>query len=226
MAAETRCNPLMNAVAEALANWSSAGAKPWEERHPKNRKHWLCIAQAVLSNEDAITGPVLAYAHALKRGEDPRAAIAAYEGRDEPRNHAPWCSFVHVGPCPAENEAEAMRRGEIPMPMVPGRDGPTAEAAELEEGQDGELERLLSNEGKVALLAARSALARGESPDPNTVGVLVLELQRLVVYEEGRDGEALMCGPCGRDWNLRDECNTPNECTGPYPVPPDMTGGT
>jgi hypothetical protein len=39
-------------IARAMAEWSSD--MPWEERHPKNRWHWLLVAEATMSNDPII----------------------------------------------------------------------------------------------------------------------------------------------------------------------------
>ena len=57
----------LEAIARALANWSSAGTREWETRHHKNKRHWLLVAEALTSNRDSITEPVLAYVRERKQ---------------------------------------------------------------------------------------------------------------------------------------------------------------
>jgi len=64
----------LEAIARAMANWSSD--KPWSERHPKNRRNWLLVAEAVMSDHGAIAEPILAYARARKSGSSPEEASA------------------------------------------------------------------------------------------------------------------------------------------------------
>jgi hypothetical protein len=63
----------LDEIAKAMAEWSSE--RPWAERHWKNRKHWLIVAEAVMSNHDAVVEPIMAYVRARKAGDDPVTAL-------------------------------------------------------------------------------------------------------------------------------------------------------
>lgn len=45
-------------IARAMAEWSSE--RRWEERHANNRRHWMFVAEAVMSDDPAIVEPVMA----------------------------------------------------------------------------------------------------------------------------------------------------------------------
>lgn len=55
-------------IARVIADWGSPSRR-WEDRHPKNQKHWLFVADALMSNHPSIIDPVLAYVRAAKAGE-------------------------------------------------------------------------------------------------------------------------------------------------------------
>lgn len=58
-------------IARAMSRWST-GLKPWETRHPKSQRHWLLVAEAVMSNDTAITDPILERVRARKAELDAR----------------------------------------------------------------------------------------------------------------------------------------------------------
>jgi hypothetical protein len=129
-------------IAAALAEWSSD--KPWAERHPKNRLHWLYVAEALMSNEDAIIEPVLAYARARKAGEDPAALACAHEfwvsGANKAQRYVLRCKH-----CKSEfTEGERLPRASLRGPVEAGTDEPSSGDAISVEGQLG-AERLTSD---------------------------------------------------------------------------------